>query len=316
MKFPLSVLRLAAIPACLLIASCTSEGDDPPVSGKPSAGSFLVDLIAPTDITQGYTSILGKVFTGVSPSAVSWKEAGSSGSCKLYTPKAPFCPAGCGSNALCVEDNKCMDFPKSISAGKVDVKGIKVKGSAVTSFSMTPVLNSYQQPGGTILDFPPFAEGETVTFTAAGDTGIGAFTVSVKGIPPLNITNDTIVLTDNQAINLKWTAPSDGANARISAIIDISHHGGTKGKIECEGPDNGSMEIAASLVTQLKALGVSGFPKIDVFRKAVGTNATVKVDVILESKVTKALTIPGLISCSDTSECPDGQTCQADMQCK
>ena len=102
----------------------------------------------------------------------------------------------------------------------------------------------------------------------------------------------------------------------ISVRVDISHHGGIKGAIECEGPDNGSLEIAATLVDKLKALGVSGFPKIDISRKATGTHPDVHVDLTIESTVEKSLTIPGIISCTGDDECPTGQTCKQDLKCQ
>jgi hypothetical protein len=311
-------LRSLVFPLFLLAGSCmnATEEDKKPSSGShPTSGGFKVSLAEPTGFSAAYASILGKVYDGPSPSVLAWKQVAAGGACKLYTPSAPFCETPCGSKALCVADNTCQDYPRPISAGKVAVKGVKVK-SGPAPFTMDTLLSSYQQPTGTQLDFPPFSEGDAVTFSAAGDTGIPAFTVSAGGISPLVILNDSITLADGKPILLKWTPAKTAGSSTVSAMVDISHHGGSKGKIECEGPDNGEMEIAAALVDQLKALGVSGFPKVEVTRKAVGVNKDVNVSLSLESMVTKSLSIPGLISCGGDEECPDGKTCQSDMQCK
>jgi hypothetical protein len=313
-------MRLLALPLFLFAGACMNDSGDggkPPAGKKDSFGGFLVSLVQPTEISQGYTSVVGQMYSGATPSSLVWETVAKSGSCTLFKPKVPFCETPCGSGAACVADNKCMDFPKPVSVGKVTVTGVKTKDGAST-FTMDPLsLNFSYLPAGSIqLKMPPFAEGDAVEFSAAGDTGASAFKVSAKGIAALAILNDTIVLADNQPILLKWTAPADPANSTVSAVVDISHHGGTKGKIECEGPDNGALEIAAPLVTQLKALGVSGFPKIDVARRAVGNAADVHVSLALESAVTKSLQIPGLISCGGPEDCPDGKTCQPDLQCK
>ncbi len=314
-----SVLRVLLLPLFLLAGSCTNDPE--PAGGVKAYGNFQVSLVAPTDITQGYTSVLGQLYDGPTPSPVNWVENSKSGSCKLLTPKVPFCATPCGSNATCVADDQCRNFPKAITAGKVSVSGIKTKAKE-TGFTMDPLNKTYQPKAGTILDFPPFEEGETIKFSAAGatgDTGAAAFSVSAKGIAPLEGLNESITLADGQAINLKWTAPASAANAANSTIfvlVDISHHGGSKGKIECEGPDNGALEIPAALVDKLKALGVSGFPKIEVARRAVGTGASVEAEVVLESMVNKLLNIPGLISCGGDEDCPGAQKCQQDLQCK
>jgi hypothetical protein len=179
---------------------------------------------------------------------------------------------------------------------------------------MDPVVHAYQSTER--LNFPPFAEGDAVSFSASGDSGVSAFNVSSRGISPLVLLNDSLTLADGKPINLEWTPPKSAGATVISVEVDISHHGGIKGKIECEGADDGKLEIAAALVDKLKALGVSGYPNIGISRKATTTNAAVHEDLVLESGITKALAIPGLISCEDDDGCPDGQTCQKDLQCK
>jgi hypothetical protein len=200
--------------------------------------------------------------------------------------------------------------------GKVTVTGVKLK-SAAASFAMTQLFNNYQPGVADSLAYPPFAEGDAVTFSAAGDSALGAFKVTATGIGLLTVLNDTITMADGKPITLKWTAPAKAGASVVAVYVDISHHGGSKGKIECEGPDNGSLVIAANLVDQLKALGVSGYPKIEITRKSTGTNADVKVSLVVESLVSRDLEIPGLISCDgSTAVCPDGKTCQPDLQCK
>ncbi|MDB5051940.1 MAG: putative secreted protein [Fibrobacteres bacterium] len=318
MKHSRSSFPFRVLPLFLFVFACTNDpGDDgkPATGTHATSGSFQVSLVAPTDISQGFTSVLGKVYTGPAPSSLIWEEAAKSGECRLLKPRVPFCEQSCGSGAICVEDNQCRDFPKSVGIGRVSVTGLKTKSGAV-SFAMDPVVNSYQPTGGIILDFPPFAEGDAVTFSASGDTGASAFTVSAVGISPLEVLTDSLTLADGKPISLEWTPPKSAGATVISVAVDISHHGGIKGKIECEGPDDGKLEIAAALVDQLKALGVSGYPNIGISRKATSTNAAVHVDLVLESGITKALIIPGLISCEDNDGCPDGQTCQKDLQCK
>lgn len=313
-----SLFRTIVLPLSLIAGSCTSEPDvvtGPGGGGKKAYGSFQVTLKEPTSSTQGYTSVLGKLFDGPSPSPLAWTEASASGGCRLLKPDAPFCDPACGSSAQCVENGKCQAYPKSVAAGRVTVEGIKTKAGAM-SFTMDPLLNSYQPTAGTVPDFPPFAEGATVTFSAAGDTSVDAFTLTAKGISPLAVLNDTIVLADGQPIALRWTPAADPGQSSISVLVDISHHGGAKGKIECEVPDNGSLDIPAAMVDALKALGVAGFPKLEVSRKATATQDDGNVKLVLESMVVKDLSIPGFISCAGDEDCPDGQTCQQDLLCK
>lgn len=306
-----------AVPLAFFAASCMDDsgGGKAPAGSGSSFGSFQVSLVEPTGITQGFTSVLGQLYSGPTPSSLIWEAGAKSGSCQVFTPRVPFCEQPCGSGAICVADGKCQDFPKAIGAGKVTVTGVKTQSGAM-SFSMDPILNTYQPAGGTLLAFPPFAEGDAVTFSATGDTSVAAFSVSAHGISPLAALADSFALADGKPIELEWTPAKDPAASFVSVLVDLSHHGGTKGKIECEGADDGKLEIAAVLVDQLKALGVSGFPKIEISRKAIASNAEANVELVLESAVTKPLGIPGLVSCTEDAGCPTGQTCQQDLKCK
>lgn len=312
-----SILRFFSVPLLLLGVSCTSDpAEEPPVSTSKTYGSFTVTLKAPTALTQGYSSILGKIFDAPSPSATTWVKVNEVGSCRVLTPEVPFCDPSCGGGTTCVEGNKCLASGNALGVGKVSVTGVKAK-TGETSFEMDlPESFSYQQPNNLILEHPPFEEGGSVVFSAPGSASVPAFTLSGKGIAPLVMLVDSLTLTPGNPIPLQWTPAKTAGASSIYILVDISHHGGTKGKIECETADNGSLTIPAVLTDKLKALGVAGFPKIEITRKAIVKNPAVNVDLILESGVTQLLEIPGLISCFDDLDCPGVQKCQDDAQCK
>ena len=100
--------------------------------------------------------------------------------------------------------------------------------------------------------------------------------------------------------------------------LDISHHGGSKGKIECTTADDGELELSSAMVSALVDLGVAGFPTIIVSRKAVGsvTISPGRVDFVAAAEVERAVTLEGVVSCNDSAQCPQGQTCQDDLTCK
>ncbi len=78
-----------------------------------------------------------------------------------------------------------------------------------------------------------------------------------------------------------------------------------------------AFDVPASLLDQLKALGISGFPKVEIARRAVGsTDPPAQVDLVVESMVTGLLDIPGVVSCNGDDDCPQGQTCGSDFRCR
>ncbi len=298
----------------------TVENEDPldPQDPKDSTqiyGGFVLSLVAPDGITATYAQLQGNLKDGPAIYPIVWDEAEAIGNCRLMKPRIPFCENDCGT-ALCVEDDSCQYEPSPVYAGKIEVSGLKTTGSSGT-FIMDTIRSNYQLPSGVSLSFPPFEEGDMVNLTIKGNSTIPSFTMSAMGIKPLVVYNDTISIIDGEPIVLKWEPPSNPGNSTISIKIDISHHGGTKGIIECECPDNGSVEIPAVLLGKLKALGMAGFPKIEITRRATGTSSTTNAKIMLESTVTKLVHIPGLISCWGDSEdeCPDGQVCE-DFRCK
>jgi hypothetical protein len=293
-------------------------------AGDPNvlAGTFQVRLVAPiaasgtTAATPGTTSVVGKIYDGAALSEIVWEEAQKDGDCTLLTPRVPFCNTPCGGSAACVENDTCKPYPLAHSAGQVSVSGLAAEGGG-TTFTMSPVVNNYQPPAGVTLLYPPFAEGADVRVDAAGDY-YRALTLTAKGIAPLLLTSENIPVTTGQPVKITWTPPSQSGSTIIRARLDISHHGGTRGKVECETADSGSLEISAPLVTKLLGLGVAGYPTIIVTRESKGstTIAPGRVDLLVTSDVERAVTIAGLTSCTETTDCASGQTCQSDLTCK
>ncbi|MCC6551463.1 MAG: hypothetical protein IT372_00390 [Polyangiaceae bacterium] len=266
--------------------------------------------------TPAHTSVLGKVFDGPTPSQIVWEKAAEEGACVLLTPRVPFCNTPCGGSAACVEDDTCQDYPLAHSAGKVTVTGVHT-ASGEDGFSMEPVANNYQTPAGVTLAYPGFAEGEDIAFEAAGDH-FSAFSLTAKGVSPLELLTDPIPVAADQPVQLAWTPPGQAGISRIHVKLDISHHGGTKGMIQCDADDAGSLEIPAALVTQLTNLGVAGFPSIIIARRAVGstTISPGRVDLVIASDVERQVEIAGLESCTTDADCAAPETCQDDLTCK
>lgn len=312
------------------LAGCSSD-DDPgsPTGGAGGSsgsgggssaaaggvlGGFEVRLVAADPVlnSDAYSSFAGTVYDSVVPDSGSWSLEAESGDCKLFAPRTPFCDPACGSNAVCADDDVCIANPTTVDVGTVRLEGV---GS--TPLSVTPGTNHYYMtPVTSTLPYPPAAEGARVSLSADGGS-FGPFTIESEGIAPLDLSiPDPLPVAPNQPVVLTWV-PGSSARARILVELDVSHHGGTKGKITCETADSGSLEIAASLVTELLALGVAGFPTIDVGRRAVGTARVARGDVVLlvVNDVKRNVSIPGLTSCGDPSECPTGQDC-VDFRCE
>jgi hypothetical protein len=310
---------IVALSAVLLAAgACGAEpaptAADTPPPGDPDAqlGGFVVDLVAQRGDTAAHTAVLGKVYDGTMPAALVWNVAAEADGCRLLTPRVPFCSPGCGGTAACAEDGLCVTYPKAQNVGRVQVSGL---GGSV--FGMDPIGGSYQPAAGVSLPYPPFSEGATVAVDAAGGATIGAFSLASRGIAPLQVPG-SFTLADGQPLPVAWTPPADPGGTRIEVRLDISHHGGTKGKIECDTADQGALTIPAAQVSQLLALGVAGFPTIVVSRVAASVAATPQGRVTLRvvSGLELEVEIPGLRSCTGSEDCPTGQICQSDQQCK
>ena len=294
----------------------TDDDDDAAI------GAFQVRLAAPVAATEtaeakdGYTSVVGKVYDGPTPEQLIWEEAAAEGDCRLLKPRVPFCEQPCG-GSVCVEDDTCQDYPTAQSVGLVTVTGLQTE-SGEDSFVMEPIANNYQPPGDAKLLYPAFSEGGEIEFSADGGDFVSAFTLKAKGISQLEILNETIPVEKGNPVVLTWTPAGQSDISSIHVKLDISHHGGSKGKIECKADDNGSLEISSSLIGQLTDLGFAGFPTIVVTRSSTGSAEVSAggIDLVISSQVEKAVQIPGLDSCNDDGDCPDGQTCQTDLVCR
>lgn len=315
--------------ALLLIAACGGGDDGGGGGGGPDAsigdvtplvGTISVNLV-PELMSAGttqpaYSAMLGKIFDGAQPEAVIWENKAAAGGCTLYTPRVPFCATPCGSTAVCVETDTCKPYPTAQVLGDLTVTGLKTKGGE-SSFTMKPVANAYQPPSTIQLDYPAFVEGEKFEVKTSGSSFAPSMTIGTRGVAPLVLTTSPITLAQNTPLALAWTAPA-ASGSTIHIKLDISHHGGSKGKLECDLADSGSTSIDGGLITQLLNLGAAGYPTIILTRSHVGSAAVSagRIDLVAASTVEKPVNVPGIVSCTDTSECPMGQTCQSDLTCK
>ena len=325
------MLRVRALTVSALLALAACGGDDDGATTTPDAapsagpdatpgdpaqlvGKFQVALVAGDESTAAHTTVLGTVYDHAQPESVVWETAATSGDCTLYTPRVPFCSTACGSGNVCVEDDTCAPYASKQVVGTVHVSGLAT--AAGDGFDMDPIAKTYQPTADVVLAYPPFAAGGAVRFAAAGSAFTAAFSIDAQGIAPLALTSEDPTVVRDQPIVLTWTA-SAASPAKLAVKLDISHHGGSRGKIECLAPDSGSLSIDASLVSSLLDLGVAGYPTIIVARQLTGstTIAAGRVDLELRSEVERPVTLPGVTYCTADTDCPTGQVCRDDLTC-
>lgn len=281
-------------------------------------GEFGLKLVAPVaasgtvGATPGFTDLLGKLYDGPVPASTVWESDTEESGCVLRIPRVPFCEPGCGAGAVCVEDDQCLKSPAQLSAGTVTIEGVKT-ADGKTTLTVEPIRKNYLSSG---LPYPAFEEGDAIKLVAAG-ADIEPFTIEGTGIAPLEMKSQgPYVLESGKPLALSWTA-ARSTGSRIQVKLDISHHGGSKGQIECDVDDDGALTIPAALVTKLKDLGVAGFPTVMVTRSQRSSAATARgrVDLRIYSYVEQGIEIPGLVSCSEDGDCSGGKTCQDDKTC-
>jgi hypothetical protein len=316
-------LLLIAVPAlCLACSDAKEPKAEEPDAGDGSAaldpsipllGTFAVTLVAPTSTTDGFTSVLGRVYDAPMPQQLAWDIADSAQGCELRIPVVPFCEPSCGTTAVCTKEQGCVAYPAAQDLGTVTMTGLQA-----SAIEMKPIAGTYQLPPEIHLPHPPTEEGAAIGLQT-GATAVGPFQIKGKGIAPLQLLGPELVPLDGAApLILQWEPPADTKASRIQIKVDISHHGGLKGVIECDADDDGELAIEASLLEQLIGLGTAGFPTINVTRIATSGTRLDSGRLLLTvlSRVERALDVPGVVSCNDDDECATGQTCATSRVCE
>ncbi len=288
-----TTVRISTVIVAGLLSACSS-GSDPVVQGT-LFGNALVELHP----EEEYALFSAQFYDApTAPPAFTTKVAMNTNGCQLLTPVS--CDPGCAATEYCSVAQECVPRPTPIGAGTLHVQGLS---GMTLDVDATPPMNNYSGP--TLQPFPPCAEGADVT--VASDK----FNASIKCITPLKLTSAVpIPVTKNQPTHITWTAPGVASISRVDIELEISHHGGYKGHIECDVADTGAFDIPAPLVTALVDLGRAGFPSVKVTRHA--TNAATgepSAKLTMPSLVEVAVDT-GVISCGlEGTTCPTGMTC-------
>jgi hypothetical protein len=289
----------------------TVDGGTADTSGADSSDAAAAALHGGVfvDFKEDHTAFLGAFFDGPLPPSISLDLSQAVGSCKLLVPRPTMCAAGCGLDAVCTGTNQCTPSPKPVSVGTLQIRGLA--GSDLEAEPTAPTVPSYQLVP--TLPFPSCKPGDAVEVRAA------AFTLAGRCIEVLNLTTPApIPVVSGQAMRLAWTAPAQADISRVHIELEISHHGGFKGQIECDVPDTGAFDIPEPLITGLVRLGRAGYPTVKVTRSSIA-KATAQPNVSLSvSSLVEREVDTGVISCGAVSSppCPAGKTCQGDFTCQ
>lgn len=290
--------------------SSSGSGSVIPSDPEQIVGTFAIQM----KVDKGMTSVVGQVADGPVPGNLVWTEKKREGDCRLETPSSPFCDGGCGAE-VCVADGKCQPYPTGHSVGAVTLQGVRLEGGGA-ELTLKEVAASYQPPAGTTLAYPPFGATDTIAVSATGGD-YPAFDLSAPGIDPLELATTDLALSPDKAFVLEWDAATT-ASSKVHVKIDLSHHGGIKGLIECDAADTGSLTISKEMVAELIGLGVAGYPSVVLTRTSVDTTQLDhgKVQLEVSALVERYLTTPGVESCTTDEDCSDGKTCASDATCQ
>lgn len=273
-------------------------------------GGFRVvmqpELPAPAGGTsEGFSKLEGSVAAFVDTSSVPVATM-QAGVCRLITSCLPFCEDNCGAEQKsCGSNGRCFSPPTFVDMGAVDVSGLEDAVMVTQSKA-----NLYQNAG--TLPHPAAKPGADVKLQIAGGAQ-GSLSLSGKGVELLAFESVGIEVARDKALTLKWKAPVAPDLARMHVTLNVNTHGsGSLAYIECDAPDTGSLEIAANLIAGLSARGLSGFPSVTFARRTVDSTEIAQgcVELEIASVATLAVTVAGVTSCNEDSQCSTDQRCE------
>lgn len=296
-------------PIALLSCALACDGNSlavqaPPIADagltKPAYGSITVTLRETNEATADYSLIGGTLYDGPRPNPEPLETVTESNGCRLRRALHPFCSEPCGSAAACIDTDTCLPYPEPQDVGTIRVDGFdRVAGGKAVMEPVAP--NFFYQSDK--LPYPPCNEGSELHLET------NAFNAAAPCIAPLLVdSNARISVRDGEPVTIQWQRAAAADLAKISILLDISHHGGKRGDILCEVPDSGNFTIPQDMVSALVDMGLAGFPSVILTRRATGTATQPHVDFAVASSVERPVDT-GVHSCLNDEDCPDGQTC-------
>jgi hypothetical protein len=280
-----------------------ADASESPDASRSLFGGVYIELVPET-----HTSFLAILFdrplTELAPLDIAQEQAG----CRLMVPRQAGCTPACAVDSVCTGRNTCSPKRNPVDVGVLHVEGLGGMNHDVEPTSPTVLV--YQIV--TTLPYAACKEGEDIKVSAK------EFSLAGKCISPLTVTSTApIPVTSGQPMRLAWPPPAPSGTARIQIELEISHHGGFKGQIECDVPDTGSFDVPAPLITSLVKLGRAGYPTVKVTRTSSAPASTQpQVTLTMRSQVELPVDT-GVISCGggNSPPCPTGTACQLDFTC-
>ena len=287
----------------------TADGTAPepltytPCSLAEGVGGFTITL------AEDYTGVSGQVLGGVVPKDVA-TVAVEAAECRLLEAPILFCDPPCVPGEACDKDGSCITYPESHSVGLVQVSGLKSPLEMDAKWG-----NHYTNPG--TMEHPGFEEGAELSLVAAGGD-FEAFALQGVGVRAMEALASTVTVRADEELELTWKPANDPGPTRIRIEMNINNHGANTAWISCDVEDTGSFAVSAELVSELFEKGVSGFPSIDLTRRSADsvTIGAGCVEFIVASTTGLSVDVEGVKSCTNDGQCPQGESCGVDLQCK
>jgi hypothetical protein len=303
--------RVAMI--ALALACASSAPEEPGPTGPPlmssrdcppgqKVGDFRIDLAA------SFTAVSGSVAAGVVPVDVPELVA-ESGGCQLLRRRRLVCATPCGAGLTCGEDGRCLPYPANLDAGTVRVGGLL----RPVTMRPEPTTRRYFATG---LPHPGFTPGADIHLAASG-AQLPPFALAGWGVPALALVDGPLALAPDQPFVLAWQ-PGPPGPARIELTLNIDQHALTPASLVCHGADSGRLEVPAALISQLLAAGASGYPQARLSRQSADAIALPPgcVELLVDSGVSKAVSVAGHTPCHADGDCPAGRCDTAAQTCR
>ncbi len=236
------------------------------------------------------------------------EEIAADGDCKLLRRNLPFCTPGCDVGTTCNFEGECVPEPSNQDLGTVAVRGL------VQAVSMDPAIgNTYYD---TSLPYPMYTAGDLITLSMPGGT-YGPQTLYGVAVEQLSLSETEWFITKGEPLEITWDAPTaEVSRSVVDLRINMDVHGASPASLYCTFPDTGSATVSGALTKTLVEAGVTGFPS-----GALERHTTDSVDLDpgcmafrVSSPVLMDVDVDGFTPCFTDEECPEGLTCNVELQ--